>query len=182
MATPVNDKYKTFVQRLFAAIIDALVFLPFIIFEQVVPVTEDKWLYIGYNLTNTICWTLYCVIGVGKYGQTIGKKQMKIKVLSLNEKKLIGYKRAFLREAVWFFVSIGGIVWLYFTTSDTAPFRDELIGKNNMFIISSIWLTVELVTMFFNTKRRAVHDFMGGSVVIDLNKVEKENLDRAIAT
>ncbi len=180
MIGAVNNKYKTFWQRLFASIVDWLVFIPFIIFEQVVPVMDNKWLYIGYNLTYTICWTLYSVIGVGKYGQTIGKKQMKIKIFSLDEKKLIGYKRAFFREAVWFFVSIGGIVWLYFTTSNTAPFRDELIGKNNMLIISSIWLIVELVTMFFNTKRRAVHDFMAGSVVIDLNKAGKEDVSTIV--
>lgn len=176
-----NNKYNTFLQRLVAPFIDALVFIPFIIFEQVYAVTEDKWLYIGYNLVYSICWTLYSVIGVGKYGQTIGKKVMKIKVFSLDEKSLIGYKRAFFRESVLFFVSIGGIVWVYFTTSDTAPFRDELIGKYNItLIISCTWLIAELITMSFNNKRRAVHDFIAGSVVVDLNELERENLNKVM--
>ncbi len=101
---------------------------------------------------------------------------MKIKVFDLDEKNLIGYKRAFLRESVWFFVSIAGIIWLIIKTPDINPASGEFDVEYNDIgmIVSSAWLLTELITMLSNSKRRAVHDYLAGSVVIDLNEAKKE--------
>ena len=180
MATTVNNKYKTFVQRLFASFIDWLVFLPVYIIEEIFSDKNNKWLFIGFSLFYTISWLLYCAIGHGKYGQTVGKKVMKIKVLGLDEKGLIGYQRAFLRESVWFFVSIAGITWLIIQSQGVA-YLSEIDGINyaNMgMFISLAWLLIELVTMLSNPKRRAVHDFLAGSVVIDMKEAQKEEMSK----
>lgn len=178
------NKYNTFVQRLSAGIIDALVFIPFLIVEETLDVTENKELFIGYNLTYIICWTIYCVIGHGKYGQTIGKKVMKIKVYDLDEKNLIGYKRAFFRESVGFFVGIAGITWVIFQAPDINPVTGKLDTAYNAtgMIVSSTWFLIELITMALNSKRRAVHDFLAGSVVIDLKEAAKQNLKNVVAS
>jgi uncharacterized RDD family membrane protein YckC len=44
-------------------------------------------------------------------------------------------------------------------------------------LFSLIWLGVELVTMLFNQKRRALHDYIAGSVVMDINISREEELE-----
>ena len=102
--TPTH-KYNTFSKRLLAGIIDTSVFLPFSIINRQIENNNNKNLLISWTIFYTICWTLYVIIGHGKYGQTIGKRLMNIKVFDINEQNVIGYKRAFFREAVWFFAN-----------------------------------------------------------------------------
>ncbi len=42
----------------------------------------------------------------------------------------------------------------------------------------SIWFMLELVTMFLDSKPRALHDLIAGSVVIDINEMKREELQR----
>jgi len=95
--TPIH-KYNTFGKRFIAGLIDGLIFLPFVILDNKFEDTTNKPLFIGWTLFHTICWTLYLVISHGKYGQTIGKRLMGIKVLDINEQGVINYKNSFLRE------------------------------------------------------------------------------------
>ena len=178
--TPIH-KYHTFGKRFVAGLIDGLIFIPFSILDNRFEDTDNKAIFIGWTLLHTICWTLYVVIGHGKYGQTIGKRLMGIKVFDLNEKTLIGYKNAFLRESVWVFAVIAGIIYLAISTSNTSAFNevikatyyDDIVG-----FTSGIWLILELITMFFDKKRRALHDFLAGSVVVDLNELQREDLQK----
>lgn len=180
LMTP-TKRYNTFGKRFVAALIDGLIFIPFTILDSRFEHTDNKTIFIGWTLFHTICWTLYVVIGHGKYGQTIGKRLMGIKVFDLNESALIGYKNAFLRESVWVIAVIAGIIYLTISTSNTTTFNevikatyyDDIVG-----LTSGIWLILELITMFFNKKRRALHDFLAGSVVVDLNEVRREDLQR----
>ncbi len=41
-------------------------------------------------------------------------------------------------------------------------------------ILSDIWFWSELVTLFFNQKKRALHDFMAGTVVIQEQSADLE--------
>lgn len=106
---------------------------------------------------------------------------MKIKVFSIDEKELIGYKRAFLRESIWFFINLALIASLIFNRDITYLSEETNIhyGKYALIISSSLVL-IEIIIMFSNPKRRALHDFLGGSVVIDLKEAEKEKLSKII--
>lgn len=178
--TPTH-KYNTFGKRLLAGIIDAFVFIPFSIANRHIENIDNKNLFIVWTLFYIICWTMYVVIGHGKYGQTIGKRLMNIKVFDINEQDVIGYKRAFFREAVWFFSNLIGITYFAATAYQTGATNKELDDKLNTGFIGltmSIWFMLELVTMFLNSKRRALHDFIAGSVVIDVNEMKREELQR----
>ena len=176
-------RYKTFWKRLFAGIIDGVVFLPLIIIQIIIEEnfidTYSRWIFIGAEFFYTICWILYVMVGHGKYGQTIGKKLMRIKVFDIDEKTLIGYRRAFLRESVWFFVSVAGIIYLIIRTQNISSINEEISEQYDdiVGITSLTWLVIELITMLSNYKRRAVHDYIAGSVVIDLKVAERENLN-----
>jgi uncharacterized RDD family membrane protein YckC len=163
---------------LLANIIDGLIFLPLSIVGSQVTNTNDKSTFIGWNLFASICWLLYSVIGHGRYGQTIGKRVMAIKVLDLDENNLIGYKRAFFRESIWFFSVIIGLAYLLISSSNSSTLDDSTMTSYGGIIgISSIiWLALELFTMLFNDKRRALHDFMAGSVVVKLDEIKRETL------
>lgn len=169
------------VKRFVSGLIDGLIFIPFSILDNRFENTDSKTIFIGWTLFHTICWTLYVVIGHGRYGQTIGKRLMGIKVFDLNEKTLIVYKNAFLRESVWFFAIIAGIIYLTVSTSNAATLNEEIKATYYNDIVgltSGTWLILELITMFFNKKRRALHDFLAGSVVVDLNELQREDLQR----
>jgi uncharacterized RDD family membrane protein YckC len=124
---------------------------------------------------------LYVIIGHGKYGQTIGKRLMNIKVFDINEQNIIGYKRAFFREAVWFFANTILIAYSAAATYNGTAGNKEWHYKSNSGVIGltmSIWFMLELVTMFLDSKPRALHDLIAGSVVIDINEMKREELQR----
>jgi uncharacterized RDD family membrane protein YckC len=98
----------------------------------------------------------------------------------VNEKEVIGYRRAFYRESIWFFTILLSLVYMAYRNS--GPTINEEIHSfyynivNGLF--SLIWLVIELVTMLFNQRRRALHDYIAGSVVIDINLSREEDLEK----
>lgn len=169
-----RGKYNTVVDRLFAGIIDALLFIPFTVIYEIV--SKDSMKVEGIiNLVSTILLTLYMVIGHGKYGQTLGKKVMKVKVLDIGEQNVIGYTRAFLRESVSFFISLVFALYFIFVIGDITP--EEFVNNYSFpqlpVLVPIIWLVVEIITALTNSKRRAVHDYIARSVVIKLNALQK---------
>ena len=42
-----------------------------------------------------------------------------------------------------------------------APFRYQIVN-----VLTHVWIRSEFITMLFNKKRRAIHDFMAGTIVI----------------
>ncbi len=92
--TPTH-KYNTFSKRLLAGIINTSVFLPFSIINRQIENNNNKNLLISWTIFYTICWTLYVIIGHEKYGQTIGKRLMNIKVFDIMNKTLLDIKEHF---------------------------------------------------------------------------------------
>jgi uncharacterized RDD family membrane protein YckC len=173
------QKYDTFGKRFLAGIVDTAVFVPFILLQNYFEDRNHSNGFIIATIAFNICWMIYVVIGHGKYGQTVGKRVMGLKVFALNEKDVIGFKRAFYREAIWFFATIIAIV--YFINSgesvstQTRNVEAEFYG-GYLDLFSGIWFIMELITISFNAKRRALHDLIAGSVVIDLNDLKREEL------
>lgn len=168
----IHPKYQTFTKRLLAGFIDGLVFLPLIFVTEIVAQTANASLIIAWTGINSLLQFLYIIIGHGKYGQTLGKKAMGLKVYALDESSLIGYKGAFLRESIWVLIEL--VSFVFFATT----YQRSLVQNLNYTYVydylsyaSFAWLVLEMVTMLFNDKRRALHDYLGGSVVVDTTKV-----------
>jgi len=175
----VLSKYNTFGKRFAAAIVDGIIFMPFGYLLNYLTSFDTISFGIISALINTLAWTAYYVIGHGKYGQTLGKRLLEVKVLAIDEKKTIGYKKAFIRESVWFFTEIATIGYFAFNFFSDS-FKSSFYGIDNvsffLSLTSLLWLIAELITMLFNDKRRAVHDLMAGSVVINLSELKREEL------
>ena len=170
----IDAKFRTFGNRFFAGLMDGLIFFP-------VPILGDYLLskksisLLWVDLAQAVIWLLYVVIGHAKYGQTVGKWLMNIKVLDLGENKLIGYRRAFYRESVWFLVSFAAIFYMIIRIGPAnINDPDNIKGYESFSLIFSLgWFVAELVTMLTNNKRRAIHDFIAGSVVVNLRQGKK---------
>ncbi len=97
----------------------------------------------------------YSVVLHGRYGRTIGKKLMGLKVIDKSERKEIGYKQAFIRDAIPILITLFVI---FASGSD--------LGNEENGFVNFAWFLTEVLTVLFNQKRRAVHDFMAGTVVV----------------
>ena len=171
-------KYQTFWKRYLASFIDSLFFLPFPLLTNYYERSTNTTAFLLFTILHVLLFTMYVVIGHGRYGQTLGKYLMGIKVFDVNEQKIIGYRRAFLRECVWFFAQMAGIVYLIVDTSKSVETMaiHETYYKSIVGLITSTWFILEVVTMMFNNKRRALHDFIAGSVVVNISELKREHL------
>lgn len=162
------NQYSSFGQRLISNLIDSLILLAAGKLIDLFFDFESQISYILYFIITPIYTLSYFVILNWKYGQTIGKMAMKIIIVDITETKGISLKQSILRDSVWIlFELIGSTVVIYMIIkegyySDKAyDFQTNIISRITIF-----WALAELITVLFNKKRRAIHDFIGNTVVI----------------
>lgn len=163
--------YKTTTPRFFASLIDGLILYTLVYIESFFTTSETPPLIsiLGLTLYYSVMHS-YGIIFHTYFGQTIGKMLMKIRVLDI-EGDSISFKQAFLRELPWITMSLGYFtseVYQILTTGINETFRD-----NNLFLavvyIVFIWLIAEIIVMLSNEKRRTIHDYIAGTVVVKTN-------------
>jgi uncharacterized RDD family membrane protein YckC len=161
-------KYQTGSSRFWAALIDGLIFLPLGLLEDFVLLpTENKFGFMVWIIFNILLSCAYSVLLHAKYGQTLGKMVMKVKIVDDSETKPITLEQAFMRDIVGIAIMAIAIIYLFIKFADI-----EVIEKGyDDFLIpwAFSWTAIELVTMLANSKRRAVHDFIAGTVVVQTN-------------
>jgi uncharacterized RDD family membrane protein YckC len=167
------EKYRTTVRRFWAGLVDGLVFLPLSLINPVVwnanlPVS---WL-LTWMLFSNSAFLLYSVLMHGFYGQTLGKMALGIKVLDVSESP-ISMQQAFLRDSVYIvFNVITQIIWIYLTLHgdptylETVNTIETIVGT-----AARIWFLAEILSCLTNKKRRAIHDFIAGTVVVKTTNV-----------
>jgi uncharacterized RDD family membrane protein YckC len=177
-----NIKYAGFWQRAAALLIDLVIMSPllFLILWAymnsislyaviIIPSTILSWVYYGYFLK--------------RWGATIGKMVLKIKVTGLDCEAL-SYKQIFYRYVVYFglhALSLACFLYLYkhldvtlFDSLDVKA-KAEYIKTNAPSIETwinwamNLWFWSEVLVLIFNKKKRAIHDFMAGTIVICKN-------------
>ena len=160
-------RYRTFWRRFWAGIFDGLLFLPF---EWAMDVVWSKdlssvpsvvWFFVSY-----FSFSIYVVAMHGRFGQTVGKMITGVTVLREDNEESISYRQSFIRESPYIAILlIGWIAVAYYlvTNSGLAEYQkfDLLLGY-----VGLVWFFLEIVTMLFNNKRRALHDFIAGTVVV----------------
>jgi uncharacterized RDD family membrane protein YckC len=160
--------YRTFWPRFWAGIVDGIVFMPISYFDGWV-YSKVHWngvLVIWFVFVSSLPY-LYSVLMHGKYGQTIGKMATKVKVVDVSLDKL-SMRQAFLRDSVYIalttvavIISIPGII-----DGGNSYQNTNTVSARILAFASLAWFVIELVTMLTNSKRRALHDFIAGSVVV----------------
>jgi uncharacterized RDD family membrane protein YckC len=170
------EKYRTTVKRFWAGFVDGLVFLPLALFGQWVgnanlPVPS----LVAWMLFSNAAILLYNVLMHGFYGQTFGKMALGVKVLDVSESP-ISMRQAFLRESVYIvFNAITVIISICLALGgDSTYLKTFHTTQTIVGTASLIWFYAEILTCLTNQKRRAIHDFIAGTVVVKTTNVPVE--------
>ncbi len=165
----VANRYDTFWPRFWAGLIDGILFLPlgwldWWIFSSVSqPLVLAAWF-----VFSSFAYLLYSVLLHGACGQTVGKMFMRVRVRDVEETTLT-YRQAVLRDSVPLVLTVVGVVLgIRVAMSGIDPLADAewSIGDSLIAYTGLAWFIAEVVTMLWNKKRRALHDFIAGSVVV----------------
>jgi uncharacterized RDD family membrane protein YckC len=170
--------YAGFWPRFGALLIDGLVAAPVIVLIVLAFHGSIGWAIASLVLLNPL-GTIYPVYFHGRFGQTLGKMATGIKVVSVDGEP-IGFGQAFRRHSVEVFLSVvyvsttvytlatwNGPDWNTLAYAARYPaISDANIVSASYSWVSNIWAAGEVLTLLFNKRRRALHDFIGGTVVI----------------
>ena len=177
--TEMRSKYSSIWQRLGAKMLDILIFMPILAIG--IWASDQSRLFAVYFVAPSIMFNLwYNVYLVKRYGGTPGKLTMDLRITTV-EGSSAGYKEAMLRYSVLFVLATASQVALLQATvgmTDAEYFALDWMERASRMqelapswfdttrLITNIWLVSQLVVMLGNSKRRAVHDFIAGTVVV----------------
>jgi uncharacterized RDD family membrane protein YckC len=170
--------YATFWQRFAAMWIDFFVLLPLVfIHGWLESLSKTAAIVLVVPMTAAYCtYSIYCH---GRYGQTVGKHLMHIRVVRTTGER-IGWREAWLRSSVDVaFAALGvisslvalaaitdseyyGVGWMQ-RAANLQAHQPTWLGWT--FAASQIWIWSEVIVMLFNKRRRALHDYIAGTVV-----------------
>jgi uncharacterized RDD family membrane protein YckC len=164
------EKYKTFWNRFFAGFIDGLIFLPlwFVDMHLAAPERGPAVIIIWSGIIYSAYW-LYSVLLHARYGQTLGKMVMQVKVLDVAEDRIPTFRQAFLRDIGYVVLNTFSLVYLIYLVLVGEYVRGAEISSVPGQILnwaSFGWFLLEVISMTTNQKRRALHDYIAGTVVI----------------
>ena len=174
-------KYCTFWRRIFAGILDSFVFFPIVVClpfnflaKLLLPPDRGPFLTIVWAVINYTAAWLYSVLLHARYGQTLGKMATRVKVLDVSEERLPTLRQTFIRD-------IGNIIpsmlMLAYDisivlfgrsakSSEFTSFFGEILFVTGISVGFLWWFLVEIISMATNKKRRALHDYIAGTIVV----------------
>jgi uncharacterized RDD family membrane protein YckC len=181
MNTPTADplRYAGFWPRLGALLMDCLILLPLIALE--IWAGRRYRLFDLYQLVpNVLVGLFYSVYLVRRYGGSPGKLIVGVRIRKVSGEP-VGYREAFLRylpDCVLGLLSSIAMIIAVFHMSDA---EYHALASHERFkrmlelvpfwykpthILSYVWIWGELIVLLTNRKRRALHDFIAGTVVV----------------
>jgi len=164
-------RFDTFWERFWALSIDGFILNIILQIPQffTVPVFSVSSVILEIVFSNIPY--VYAVLMVGKYGQTIGKMIMKIKIVDNATENAVNYSQSFMREVVPMVLVTTSIIlnFILFSDIDLENFKVSTLGYILIFFppgMLAIWSILEIVSMLFDDKNRAIHDKIADTVVI----------------
>lgn len=164
-----NLKYKTGLRRLGAAIIDSLFFIPLAQIDSLLRDNfENRYGLLFWLVIMTTLPFLYSIIMHCRYGQTLGKMVANVKVLNVEETGLLTFKQALFRDSFNILFDTSALLYCMYQLILSVFPKEGLLSNFDSFgdRVALGWILLELLTMLTNRKRRSVHDFIAGSVVV----------------
>ncbi|WP_038169076.1 RDD family protein [Verrucomicrobium sp. BvORR106] len=169
-STPETTKYHTFWPRLWALVLDALIVLPAISLGEYLmrPERGLSSVISGLALTSVLP-VLYRTLMHARFGQTIGKMVARVKILDASESKGPSFGQCLLRDLPEYLVTTltayhvielcrGGIY------QPEQPDRSTFAQALDLSYIT--WWFAEAMVLSANFRRRALHDWLAGTVVV----------------
>lgn len=180
-------RYASFWQRLLGLIVDfAIVHLPLLVVQLYIE-ARSRLLAIALYFPLHLLPYAYEVYFHAKRGQTIGKTIARAKVVT-HDGFPIGWRIAAVRSSVWIALvlafSHARIVGLWRMpdigyTDLTWVERSRALARLSptpplLAMMSEWWYWGEVIVMLLNRERRALHDFIAGTIVVDTRKRKTE--------
>jgi len=173
--------YASTLKRAGAILVETILFLFIFYTGQTILLRNSYLLFASFTVLLFPAVSLLNLYLLTQYGADIGKLIVGIRVKKTDGKD-IGFKEALLRMSV----SIGFLILItlsYITIYSRIP-SDEYMGlgfgeRNKMFLqftfpffivinaLQQYWMWSELAVMTTNRKRRAIHDFIAGTIVVN---------------
>jgi uncharacterized RDD family membrane protein YckC len=176
--------YASFWQRFAAMWIDLFVLLPLMVVKEVFE-SASKTAALALVIPMAASYLAYAIYCHGRFGQTVGKRLMGIRVVRTTGER-IGWREAWLRSSVDLGFSVLNVVGSFAALStivDGDYYGVDWIQRGaNLaahqpswlhwtWTVAQIWVWSEVVTMLFNKRRRALHDFIAGTVVTSERRI-----------
>ena len=114
-----------------------------------------------------MCIMLYFIVMQFYFGgQTLGKRILKLKVVSNNDKKL-SIINFFIRSLIVneIFINILNVIFILVLSKG-----NYLIYNKIIYVVTYILEMAILFTMVFDKQNRGLHDYISNTKVIELNK------------
>ena len=164
------EKYQTLSSRFWALILDIILLLPLVIIaESIKSAGFSAEVKPVLFLLISLVQTTYYIVMHGVFGQTVGKMLMKIKVLDVSE-SAIKFRQAIIRDLPQLLSTVGSFIFYYPLSPDEIDPNSPDYWKNPFFVLIFIWGVADLLSVLTNDKRRALHDYLAGTVVVKLNE------------
>lgn len=138
-------------------------------------------LEVGGGVALGLLTLVYSIMFHAKWGQSLGKMAVGIRVTTLDGQR-IGCKHAVLRysvDLILYLVFVVGALMMIWTWSGPSYETLSHADRHRLFTernptehlysaLSSVWTWSEVIVLLFNEKRRALHDLIAGTVVIQI--------------
>jgi uncharacterized RDD family membrane protein YckC len=178
--------YAGFWTRLASLLLDAIIMVP-IIFLTLYLNGLGKNIYFITFIVNFIIGIWYGIYLPKKYGGTPGKLIVGIKIIRLDGQS-IDWKESFLRYIINLLLSLFSAIMMtvcilqaddsVFTSLSWLKQTQYLMSLSPKFFkvhtwISNIWVYGELAVLLTNERKRAIHDFIAGTVIVKAKYIDQ---------
>jgi uncharacterized RDD family membrane protein YckC len=176
------ERYSTFGPRFWTGSIDSCVLWPVgFVTTALLSLNVPRLIAAALVVMESLAWLLYTVVMHARYGQTVGKMVTKVRVLDFRTEGSISWCQAWLREGIPMVPSLGLLGWevvliLNGSLNPSALANGEELAARKGFwlltVLPALWFAAEVLTMLTNEKRRALHDFIAGTLEVRTNTEE----------
>jgi len=166
-----RSRYDNFFRRLVAAIIDSMILGLFGFLLDLFLITEILWLAMLVGFIRMVLPYAYSISMHTEYGQTLGKMAMSIKVIHKDESCEIKFGQALMRDIVPVILIFTILAYEVLPPMNVENFPNAENFVNMMpwlvlTFLSFMWFFIELVSMLFDERKRAIHDLIAKTVVV----------------
>ena len=146
-----------------AGIIDGLLFTVVIrLIQKMEFIGLSPW---PIDIGSWLLMVAYIILMTHRFGGTLGKLAMDLRVYELSESRYLSLSKSALRESP--VIAINALIYCVLIFNHVMPDNAENHWIDNAINVTSLsWFVLEILSALFNNKRRAIHDYIAGSVVV----------------
>ncbi len=149
-------EYAGFINRAFAAIVDAFVFIPFALINTYLIVSTGD---LAASILTTLASLIYKPMMEGYYGATLGKMALNIKIIN-EQHQTINMEESIIRNSPWI---LSNIAALLLVISPFGSLSSMLISIQGL---AGLFLFVSAIFVIFDERKQALHDKFGNTFCV----------------